>query len=77
MVLTRTIFVLATIIIISIPLVHSLYKIKEKINIKKQTNYYLQNIIKSETKDYKIKNLEIGKITDIKIIINSTISIPE
>ncbi len=76
-VLTRTLFVLTTIILISIPLITSLLIIKEKINISKETNSYLQNILKEKTNNYKIKELEIEKITKSTITINSTISIPE
>jgi len=76
-VITRTLFVLFTIVIISIPLIHSLYKIKENISITKQTNNYLWEILNQKTKNYKIKNLEISKITKNKITINTTISIPE
>ncbi len=77
MVFTRTFFVLLTIIIISIPLVNSLYKIKEKITLNKQTTNYLQKILNEKTTNYKIKNLEIVKLTDKKVTISTTISIPE
>ena len=73
----RTLFVLFTIIIISIPLIHSLYTIKEKINIHNITYNYLENILKQKTTNYKIKTLEINKITPEKINISTTISIPE
>ena len=77
MVLTRTLFVLTTIILISIPLITSLIAIKEKISITKETTSYLQNILKEKTDSYKIKELEVEKINKETIKINSTISIPE
>jgi hypothetical protein len=77
MVFTRLLFVIITIILISIPLIHSLYTLKEKIKISNQTNLYLQEILRTKTNDFKIKNLEVLKITTKKITINTTISIPE
>lgn len=77
MVLTRALFVLITIIVISYPLILSLITIKEKINITNQTKNYLENILKEKTHNYKIKELEVEKIKENLIKINSTISIPE
>jgi len=76
-VITKTIFVIITIIIISVPLIHSLLNIKEKIKINKQTTYYLENILKQKSKNSQIKELVVEKITDNNIKINSVISIPE
>ncbi len=73
----RLFFVIITIIIISIPLINSLIKIKEKINIKKTTQIYLTNILQAKTNNFKIKNLEIEKINKKHITINAVISIPE
>ena len=76
-VFTRLFFVIITITIISIPLIHSLYKIKQQISITKQTKSYISQVLKEKTNNFKIKNLEVKNITDKKIIINTTISIPE
>ena len=73
----RMFFVIFTIILISIPLINSLYKIKEKINIKNNTTNYLTQILKQKTTNYKIKNLEITKLNSKKINISASISIPE
>jgi len=76
-VITRLLFVILSIIIISIPLVHSLYTLKQQIKIKNETNNYLQKILSQKTNSFKIKNLEIAKYKKDKIVINATISIPE
>jgi uncharacterized membrane protein len=76
-VITKTIFVVITIVIISVPLIHSLLTIKEKIKITKQTISYLENVLKEKSNNTHIKELLVEKVTDTNIKINSIISIPE
>lgn len=77
MVIRRMFFVFLSIIAISYPLILSLIDIKEKVDIQRESSVYLENIIKEKTDTYKIKELNVEKVTDKLIKINSTISIPE
>jgi hypothetical protein len=75
--MTKTIFVVIIIVLISIPLLHSLVTIKEKIKISNKTSIYLENILKQKSEYSKIKELIVEKIDDDSIKISSIISVPE
>lgn len=70
-------FLITVILIVSIPLIGSLFSIKQKINIQHNSIVYLQNIIKQKTLNFSIDKLEVKKITSKKIEIFAEIKIPE
>ena len=76
-VMTKTIFVIVIIILISIPLLHSLIAIKQKIEVNNKTSIYLEEILEQKSKQSKIKELIVEKISSNSIKISSVISIPE
>lgn len=71
------IFVVLSVLIISIPLFQSLFIIKEKSEIRKEAKVYLENILKKENSMISISNLDIDLVTDDSVLINSTIKLPE
>ncbi len=76
-VMTKTIFVIITIIIISVPLIHSLINIKQKVEISKKTRIYLESVLEQKSKNTKVKELIVDRLNDKTIKISSIISIPE
>lgn len=76
-VVKRFLFLITVIIIISIPLIHSLILIKEKVNISKESNLYLSTILKQKTSDFTIDKLEVKSFNDKKIVLYAVIKIPE
>lgn len=71
------IFVVLSVLIISIPLFQSLFIIREKSEIRKEAKVYLENILKKENSMISISNLDIDLVTDDSVLINSTIKLPE
>ncbi len=76
-VVKRFLFLITVILIISIPLIHSLILIKEKINITKESSSYLSTILKQKTSDFTIDKLEVKSLNDKKISLYAVIKIPE
>ncbi len=76
-VVKRFLFLITVIIIISIPLIHSLILIKQKVNISKESNLYLSTILKQKTSDFTIDKLEVKSFNDQKIVLYAVIKIPE
>lgn len=76
-VITKTIFVIITIIIVSIPLIHSLINIKQKVEINKKTVIYLENLLKDKSEFTRIKELVVEKLSSDSVKIYSVISVPE
>lgn len=70
-------FIVIVMVIISIPLFQSLFSIKEKAELKKDSRVYLENILKKENSTISILNLEVDSINDEEITITSTIKLPE
>lgn len=70
-------FVVIVILIISIPLIHSLFIIKEKKNIHIESKNYLENLLKQETDQFSIAELEVKSITKDNISLFAIIKIPE
>ncbi len=73
----RFIFLVITIFVISIPLIHSLVVIKRKIDIKHSTISYLQNVLKEKTNNFIIDKLEVLSLKKDKIKLKAVIKIPE
>ena len=73
----RFLFLITVILIISIPLIHSLILIKQKVKITKESNNYLSTILKQKTSDFTIDKLEVKSFSDDKIVLYAVIKIPE
>lgn len=71
------ILIFVFVLIISIPLVESLFIIKEKEDIKSQTKSYLENILKNENKNISVENIDVKQLSKENIILDSVIKIPE
>lgn len=71
------IFIFIFVLIISIPLLESLFVIKEKENIKSQTKNYLESILKNENKNISVENIDVKQVDKTNIILNSIIKLPE
>ena len=76
-VVKRFLFLITVILIISVPLIHSLMLIKEKVNISKEWNLYLSTILKQKTSNFTIDKLEVKSFNDDKIVLYAVIKIPE
>lgn len=70
-------FIVIIMLVISVPLVQSLIKIKDNVVIKNISINYLENILKKENSQISISNLDVEQNHKDKIIINSTIKLPE
>lgn len=71
------IFIVLSVLIISIPLFQSLVIIREKSVTRKDAKVYLENILKKENSQISISSLEIDLIKEDNITINSVIKLPE
>ena len=76
-VVKRFFFLITVILIISVPLIHSLMLIKQKVNISKESNIYLSTILKQKTSNFTIDKLEVKSFNDEKIVLYAVIKIPE
>jgi hypothetical protein len=76
-VVKRFLFLMTVILIISVPLFHSLMLIKKKNNILKESNIYLSTILKQKTSNFTIDKLKVKSFNDDKIVLYAVIKIPE
>jgi hypothetical protein len=73
----KFIFVIIVILVISIPLIHSLFIIKEKRYIKLEAKNYLEMLLDQKTSQYSISELEIKSVSNNNISIFAIIKVPE
>ena len=76
-VLKRLAFVFLSLFIISIPLVQALNSIKIKKDLENNTKIYLNKILSSKLKKYKLNYLKIKKINKHKVVFDLSIKLPE
>jgi len=76
-VVKRFLFLITVITIISVPLIHSLVLIKQKVNISKESSMYLSTILKQKTSNFTIDKLEVKSFNNKKIVLYAVIKIPE
>ena len=70
-------FVVISIIVILIPLVSSFNVIRDEVEIKKNVSNYLTSIISTELNSFSISDIDVKNITKDKIILKTTIKLPE
>ena len=76
-VMKRLAFVIIGLIVITVPLVHSLQVIKEKNNLKKIIQQNVEQTLSNKISNFKIQDIQIKNLTDKKIDVNLTLSLPE
>ncbi len=76
-VMKRLAFVIIGLIVITVPLVHSLQVIKEKNNFKKIIQQNVEQTLSNKISNFKIQDIQIKNLTDKKIDVNLTLSLPE
>jgi len=76
-VMKRLIFVIISLVLISIPLFHSLQLIKEENNYKKEIKYYVESTLKTKISDFKIEKIDLKEIDSNNITVDLVLKLPE
>ena len=76
-VMKRLIFVIISLIVISIPLFHSLQTIKEENNYKKEIKNYVETTLKTKISNFKIEKIDLKDISSKDLTVDLVLKLPE